>query len=92
LVRLKRHREALVHLKRAYQMRPETIRFGYVYAVGQFDRGEHDAALRTLDHLYKRYPANRDVLELLVGYNQQMGRESVAKKYAAQLDELGAPQ
>jgi predicted CXXCH cytochrome family protein len=89
LVRLQRHDEATDHLKRAYGMRPETIRFGYVYAVAQFDGGKREAALRTLEHLHKRYPANRDVLQLLVGYNQQMGRDAAAKKYAAKLDELG---
>jgi predicted CXXCH cytochrome family protein len=89
LVRLGRHDEATVHLRRAYDMRPETIRFGYVYAVAQFDGGKREAALRTLEHMHKRYPANRDVLRLLVGYNQQMRREKAAKRYAAELDELG---
>ena len=76
-------------MKRAYAMRPETIRFGYVYAVAQFDGGKPKGALRTLEHLHKRYPANRDVLRLLVGYNQQMGRERAAEKYATELDRLG---
>ena len=91
LVRLQRHDEAIAHVKRAYEMRPETIRFGYVYAVAQFDGGKREAALRTLAQLHTRYPANRDVLRLLVGYNQQMGREKAAKKYAAKLDKLGVP-
>lgn len=89
LVRLKRYDEAMTHLKHAHSMRPETIRFGYVYAVAQFDGGKPEAALRTLDHMHKRYPANRDVLELLVGYNRRMGREKAAKKYAAELDAIG---
>jgi Tfp pilus assembly protein PilF len=91
LVRLQRHADAIAHVKRAYEMRPETIRFGYVYAVAQFDGGKREGALRTLEHLHERYPANRGVLELLVGYNQQMGREKAAKKYAAELDRLGVP-
>ncbi|MGB5313764.1 MAG: tetratricopeptide repeat protein [Polyangiales bacterium] len=89
LVRLQRHADAIAHVKRAYEMRPETIRFGYVYAVAQFDGGKREGALRTLENLHQRYPANRDLLELLVGYNQQMGREKAAKKYAAELDRLG---
>jgi Tfp pilus assembly protein PilF len=64
---------------------------GYVYAVAQFDTGKQGAALSTLNHLHKRYPANRDVLQLLLGYNQQMGRESAAKTYAAKLEKLGSP-
>jgi predicted CXXCH cytochrome family protein len=91
LVRLGRHDEALTHLKRAYHMRPETTRFGYVYAVAQFDTGKQQAALRTLEQMNKRYPANRDVLQLLVGYSQQMGRETAAKKYGDELAKLGAP-
>lgn len=89
LVRLQRHAEALAHLKSAHRMRPETIRFGYVYAVAQFDTGRQASALRTLEHLHARYPANRDVLQLLVGYNQQMGRDAAAKKYADKLESLG---
>ena len=73
------------------RMRPETLRFGYVYAVAQFDTGQREGALRTLDHMHKRYPANRDVLELLVAYNRQMGREKAAKRYAEELARLGLP-
>jgi tetratricopeptide (TPR) repeat protein len=89
LVRLGKHSEALAHLRRAYQLRPETIRFGYVYAVAQFDGGQQEAALRTLEQMRKRYPANRDILRLLAGYNQQMGRTKAAQRYAADLERLG---
>jgi len=91
LVRLGRHSEALVHLRRAYEMRPETIRFGYVYSVAQFDGGQREASLRTLEQMQRRYPANRDVLQLLAGYNQQMGRAKAAERYAAELQKLNAP-
>jgi Tfp pilus assembly protein PilF len=91
LVRLGRHSEALRHLRRAYEVRPETIRFGYVYAVAQFDGGQRVASLRTLEQMQKRYPANRDVLQLLAGYNQQLGRTKAAKRYATELQELNAP-
>ncbi len=88
LVRLGRHDEALAFLRRAYETRPETMRFGYVYAVAQFDTGRQAAALRTLEQIHTRYPANRDVLQLLAGYNQQLGRAEVAKTSAAKLDKL----
>ena len=90
LVRLQRHDEAMLHLRNAYEQRPETIRFGYVYAVAQFDTGKQQGALRTLEQMHKRFPANREVLQLLAGYNQQMGREAAAKKYAEKLQKLGA--
>ena len=89
LVRLERHAEALTHLERAHELRPEVIRFGYVYAVAQFDQGQQDAALETLGRMNQRYPANRDILRLLIGYNQQMGRTKAAERYSAQLGKLG---
>jgi tetratricopeptide (TPR) repeat protein len=91
LVRLGRYSEAMLHLRRASEMRPETIRFGYVYAVAQFDEGQREASLRTLEQMRKRYPANRDVLQLLAGYNQQMGRAKAAERYASELQKLNAP-
>lgn len=90
LVRLGRYSEAMAHLRRAYETRPETIRFGYVYAVAQFDGGQREASLRTLQNIRKRYPANRDVLQLLAGYNQQMGRAKAAERYATELEKLNA--
>ncbi len=90
LVRLGRYAEAMKHLRGAYEVRPETIRFGYVYAVAQFDGGQREASLRTLEQLRKRYPANRDVLQLLAGYNQQMGRAKAAERYSAELQKLNA--
>jgi Tfp pilus assembly protein PilF len=89
LVRLGRHAEARDHLRAAHELRPEVIRFGYVYAVAQYDHGDRGAALRTLDAMHRRYPANREVLRLLVGYNRQMGRHATARGYAALLAELG---
>jgi Tfp pilus assembly protein PilF len=91
LVRLGRHSEAMLHLRRAFESRPETIRFGYVYAVALFDGGQREASLRTLEQMRKRYPANRDILQLLAGYNQQMGRAKAAERYATELQKLNAP-
>ncbi len=92
LVRLQQRDDALTHLRRAYELRPETVRFGYVYAVAQYDSGKRDAALRTLGEIHRRYPGNRSVLQLLVGYNQQMGRTKAAERYAAKLGRLGGAQ
>jgi tetratricopeptide (TPR) repeat protein len=89
LVRLGRHSEALTLLRRAHELRPEVIRFGYVYAVAQFDDGRQDASLKTLRRMRERYPANRDILQLLAGYNQKMGRAKAAEQYAAELERLG---
>jgi predicted CXXCH cytochrome family protein len=91
LVRLGRHEEALAHLARAHRLRPEVTRFGYVYAVAQFDLGRRQASLRTLRELHRRYPANREALSLLADYNRQMGRPKAADRYAAELKELASP-
>jgi len=92
LVRLGRQSEAMAHLRHAYEMRPETVRFGYVLAVAQFDSGKRKAALATLEQIRNRYPANRETLRLLAGYNQQMGRAKAAERYAAELQKLGGNQ
>jgi tetratricopeptide (TPR) repeat protein len=89
LVRLERRSEAQEHLARAYALRPEAIRFGYVYAVAQYDSGKKEAALRTLEQMRRRYPANRDILRLLAGYSQQLGRAEDARRFAAELEKLG---
>jgi Tfp pilus assembly protein PilF len=89
LIRLERGSEAMEHLRRAYELRPEVIRFGYVYAVAQFDRGQQTASLKTLERIHRRYPASREILQLLVAYSQQMGRTKAAEKYAAELQQLG---
>lgn len=88
LVRLGKHDEALKPLRRAHEMRPEAVRYGYVYAVAQFDGGRQEDALRTLEEMHERYPANRDVLQLLVGYNQRLNRPTAAKQYATKLAKL----
>jgi tetratricopeptide (TPR) repeat protein len=89
LVRLERHSEALAHLRRAHELRPEVIRFGYVYAVAQFDHGRQHASLASLRRMLERYPASREILQLLVGYNQKMGHTKAAQQYAAELEKLG---
>ena len=89
LIRLERHSEAMAHLRRAHEIRPEVIRFGYVYAVAQFDQGHKSASLKTLGRMRQRYPASREILQLLAGYNQQMGRTKAAEEYAAELKRLG---
>ena len=89
LIRLGRPSEAMAHLRRAHEIRPEVIRFGYVYSVAQFDDGQQAASLNTLEQMLQRYPANRDILRLLAGYNQQMGRIKAAERYGAELQKLG---
>jgi len=79
----------MAHLRRAHEIRPEVIRFGYVYAVARFDSGQKAAALKTLERVLGRYPANRDILRLLAGYNQQMGRMKAAEQYTTDLEKLG---
>jgi predicted CXXCH cytochrome family protein len=88
LVRLGRRTEAMAHLRRAYELRPEVIRFGNVYAIAQYDLGRREAALGTLGKLHQRYPANREVLRLLIGYNREMGRSQAAERYAAELEQM----
>jgi len=88
LVRFERYDEATEHLRRAYELRPESIRFGYVYAVAQFDRGNPQAAFRALRALERRYPANVQILRLLSDYHRQRGRRALSARYAEKVEEL----
>ncbi len=89
LVRLGRYDEALVRLRRAYFARPQSVRFGYVYSVAAFDRGQGKQAMKTLDALHRRYPGNVQVLTLLARYSQELGLDAEARKYVGQLEALG---
>jgi Tfp pilus assembly protein PilF len=57
--------------------------------VAQFDQGQKVASLKTLGGMRQRYPASREILQLLVGYSQRMGRTKAAEEYAAELEKLG---
>ena len=45
-----------------------------------------------LERMRERYPTNREILRLLAGYNQKLGRFKAAQRYAAELDALGGSQ
>jgi Tfp pilus assembly protein PilF len=60
-----------------------------VYAVAQFDQGKKSESLKTLGRIHQRYPASREILQLLAGYSRQMGRIKAAEAYTAELKKLG---
>jgi Flp pilus assembly protein TadD len=88
LVRQRRSEEALEELARAMELAPESLRYGYVYAVAAQSTGRVPLALRTLEALRERWPGSREVLVALATYHAQMGGLAEAEGYARELVEL----
>jgi len=84
-VRQKQLSKALELLEEAARLRPDNIRFGYVYAVALFDSGEQENAVRRLSELAQNHPYAGDVLMALVSYHRALGQTDLAHKYAEQL-------
>jgi predicted CXXCH cytochrome family protein len=88
LVRLRRHPEALVELKRAAQLDPGNTRFGYVYAVALNSSGKSKESIAELDRVLALDPGDRDVLAALVAYHAAQGQADLAKQYQIRLQSL----
>ncbi|MEE9126618.1 MAG: tetratricopeptide repeat protein, partial [Planctomycetota bacterium] len=71
LVRRKRTPEALRHLERAADLRPQNPRFGYVFGVALHDTGQPDRAMLVLERTHRRNPGDASVLRALVSYHRE---------------------
>jgi len=65
LVRLQRRDEALTEFRRAAQLEPGNVRFGYVYAVALNETGERVRALGVLKTILKKFPNDAEAKALL---------------------------
>jgi len=63
LVRIGRRDEATTHLARAAQLAPDRPRYAYVHAVALHSAGDTAGALRAVDDLLERYPADPVALQ-----------------------------
>ncbi|MCG8555934.1 MAG: tetratricopeptide repeat protein [Proteobacteria bacterium] len=88
LTRQQRPREALKHLKAAYELQPSDAHAGYVYAVALFDSGDKAGAYRLLQRLHRRFGTNVEVLSALVSYAQLLGRGDASARYREKLRSL----
>jgi tetratricopeptide (TPR) repeat protein len=57
--------EALGFCKKAYELRPDEPKYAYTLAFYQYQKGETDDAVKTLNDLLKKYPGYRDAQMLL---------------------------
>ncbi len=87
-IRQQRNDEALPLLKRAWELSPDTARFGYVYAIALNSEGNATGALKVLEELHERAPNDPEVLHALVTFNVPLGRLEDAYRYAQLLLEL----
>jgi tetratricopeptide (TPR) repeat protein len=72
-VRLGDRPPALEHLRRAHELAPVSVRFGYVYAVALHDSGEKRTAIALLERLYERFDGDLELLGTLAEYHAQAG-------------------
>ena len=89
LVRAKRPDEALRELADAAKLDPRNARFAYVYGVAQNSFGQSKAAIATLEAASNAHPADRDILEALVGLERNAGHARQTDHYAERLRALG---
>jgi Flp pilus assembly protein TadD len=61
------------------------VRFAYVYAVGLHSTGDPAGALRVLEDLHRRRPADRAVLAALVNIAREQGDTPRALRHAETL-------
>ena len=91
LVRLRRSDQAVASLARAFLLRPDLPRYGYVYGVALHSTGNTGQALDILLTSHQKHPANRDLIYALATINRDAGRLGEARRLARKLVDL-APQ
>ncbi len=91
LVRQQRGDEAVEPLRQAAALRPDNIRYQYVYAVALHSAGKPLEAIGFLEQAHQRHPGDRDLLFALVTFNRDLGATAEALTYARKLAAL-APQ
>jgi predicted CXXCH cytochrome family protein len=91
LVRRQQPEAALAHLGAAYRLRPESMRYAYVFAVALHDLGDGQRAIEVLEAAHERHPNDRNLLSALVMYCGELGRDAEARAWAERLQTLQTP-
>ena len=76
---------ALEQLQRAYELDPEHLRNGYVYALALHNAGDGASALSVLDDSLARFGGHRATLEALATISRDLGETEAALRYAERL-------
>jgi len=88
LVRTRRLDKALIALRRAAELAPQTPRFSYVYAIALHSTGKPDEAIARLEETWRRHPADREILQALATILRDRGSLGRARFFARKLLEL----
>ncbi len=88
LVRQNNSEQALLMLRRSYELAPNRPRFAYVLAVALNSLGDTAEALAILSQAHGRWPDNRDLLLALTTISRDSGRLDWAGEYAKKLVDL----
>ncbi|WP_217705501.1 ammonia-forming cytochrome c nitrite reductase subunit c552 [Peristeroidobacter soli] len=75
-VRSREYDEALKHLKRAHELSPSDVTYGYVYAVALFEKNSPDRAIDVLKRLSAQHPENDRVAQALSDFLDRRGRSA----------------
>ncbi len=87
-VRQKNYPEALALFSKAAALQPDNTRYSYVYAVALQSSGKSVQAVRVLEAVHKRRPADREILVGLISFDRENGNLTSAIKYAQELKSL----
>jgi len=88
LVRQHNYAEALPLLRQAADLAPDTVRYGYVYAVALNSTGAPERSRAVLAEIHRQHPADRDVMVALVAGARSAGDIPAAVSYARELAQL----
>jgi Flp pilus assembly protein TadD len=85
LVRQHNYAEALPLLRRAAELAPDNVRYGYVYAIALNSTDSPQQASALLEQIHRQHPADRDVLIALIAGARSAGDLPTALSHAREL-------
>lgn len=88
LVRQGKMAPAVAELGRAAKLSPRSARYAYVHAVALHGAGQQSRALQVLESAQKRHTGDREILQALVSYSMQAGKQDAAQAWGQKLKEL----
>jgi predicted CXXCH cytochrome family protein len=94
LVRQHNYADALPLLRRAADLAPDVVRYGYVYAIALNSTGLSEQSRTLLERIHRQHPADRNVLVALIEEARSAGELPTALSHARELAQLdpGDPQ
>ena len=86
-----KHEESLRPYERAIPLLANDPNARAAHAVALHSAGATDEALRRLDQVHRRFPADREVLAALIAIHSERGEHEEASRYARRLASLQDP-